>query len=95
VPKLSFVKGFAPWGWVVGTGIYLEDVREETALLTRRLTIASLGILVLVSLMSGLLVFQFLRAARLRQKAEKELLDYQNQLENRNRSQGMNFSRAT
>jgi PAS domain-containing protein len=82
VPKLSFVKGFAPWGWIIGTGIYLEDVREETALLTRRLTIASLGILVLVSLMSGLLVFQSLRAARLRQKAEKELLDYQNQLEN-------------
>lgn len=25
-PKLSFVKGFAPWGWVVGTGIYVDDV---------------------------------------------------------------------
>ncbi|HTS38130.1 MAG TPA: methyl-accepting chemotaxis protein [Candidatus Solibacter sp.] len=26
VPKLSFVKGFAPWGWVIGTGIYIDDV---------------------------------------------------------------------
>jgi len=25
-PKLSFVKGFSPWGWVVGTGIYVDDV---------------------------------------------------------------------
>jgi len=25
-PKLSFVKGFAPWGWVLGTGIYIDDV---------------------------------------------------------------------
>ncbi len=26
VPKLSFVKGFEPWGWVVGSGIYVDDV---------------------------------------------------------------------
>jgi methyl-accepting chemotaxis protein len=26
VQKLSFVKGFEPWGWVIGTGIYVEDV---------------------------------------------------------------------
>jgi len=24
-PKLSFVKGFAPWGWILGTGIYVDD----------------------------------------------------------------------
>ena len=26
VDKISYVKGFKPWGWVVGTGIYLDDV---------------------------------------------------------------------
>ncbi|MBV8926554.1 MAG: cache domain-containing protein [Bradyrhizobium sp.] len=26
VPKISYVKGFAPWGWLIGTGIYLDDV---------------------------------------------------------------------
>ena len=26
VPKLSFVKAFAPWGWVIGSGIYIDDV---------------------------------------------------------------------
>lgn len=25
-PKLSFVKEFAPWGWVIGSGIYIDDV---------------------------------------------------------------------
>jgi methyl-accepting chemotaxis protein len=25
-PKLSFVKGFEPWGWMLGTGIYVDDV---------------------------------------------------------------------
>jgi len=26
VPKISYVKGFEPWGWIVGTGIYIDDV---------------------------------------------------------------------
>jgi len=28
VAKVSYVKGFAPWGWVVGTGIYVDDVND-------------------------------------------------------------------
>ena len=27
VPKISYVKGFTPWGWIIGSGIYLDDVR--------------------------------------------------------------------
>ncbi len=26
VRKISFVKGFSPWGWVIGSGIYVDDV---------------------------------------------------------------------
>ncbi len=26
VRKISFIRGFKPWGWVIGTGIYLDDV---------------------------------------------------------------------
>jgi methyl-accepting chemotaxis protein len=26
VPKESYVQGFAPWGWVVGTGVYIDDL---------------------------------------------------------------------
>jgi len=28
-PKISYVQGYAPWGWVVGSGVYVDDV--ETA----------------------------------------------------------------
>jgi len=31
--KISYVKGFQPWGWVVGSGIYLDDL-EATVLAT-------------------------------------------------------------
>jgi methyl-accepting chemotaxis protein len=27
VEKLSHVRGFAPWGWVIGTGVYVDDLR--------------------------------------------------------------------
>ena len=26
VEKLSYVKGFAPWGWIVGSGVYIDSV---------------------------------------------------------------------
>ena len=26
VPKISYVMGFEPWGWVIGSGIYIDDV---------------------------------------------------------------------
>ena len=29
VPKLSYVAEFKPWGWVIGSGIYIEDVNTK------------------------------------------------------------------
>lgn len=29
VPKISFVKGFKEWGWIVGSGIYIDDVEAQ------------------------------------------------------------------
>ncbi|WP_394223315.1 methyl-accepting chemotaxis protein [Alteromonas gracilis] len=29
LPKFSYLRGFKPWGWVVGTGAYVDDVNEE------------------------------------------------------------------
>ncbi|WP_054032823.1 methyl-accepting chemotaxis protein [Desulfatitalea tepidiphila] len=31
IPKLSYVKLYQPWGWVIGTGIYIEDVDAALA----------------------------------------------------------------
>ncbi len=28
-PKISFVKIYSKWDWIIGSGIYLDDVREE------------------------------------------------------------------
>ena len=29
VPKISYVKLFKPWGWIVGSGIYIDDMKRE------------------------------------------------------------------
>ena len=28
-PKLTYVMGFEPWGWVIGTGTWMDDVNDE------------------------------------------------------------------
>jgi len=50
VPKLSFVKMYEPWGWVVGTGVYLDDVEEAMAGTTRRVLAAAAVIASLLAL---------------------------------------------
>ena len=34
VPKMSYVKIFRDWGWIIGSGIYINDVEEEISSLT-------------------------------------------------------------
>ncbi len=29
VEKLSYVKGFEPWGWIIGTGVYIDDINSH------------------------------------------------------------------
>ena len=62
--KLSYVRLFEPWGWIVGTGVYIEDVREEMAALARRMMGAFVGILALIATLSTWLITQSTRAER-------------------------------
>jgi methyl-accepting chemotaxis protein len=48
VQKVSFVKGFAPWGWVIGSGVYVDTV---DASIFARFVNAALGTLVLAALL--------------------------------------------
>lgn len=74
VPKLSFVKLFSPWQLIVGTGIYIEDVKEEIRKMEKGLLRIILIISVLIALLLALVIMQSLRIERKRMQAEKELL---------------------
>ena len=51
VPKLSYVKAYQNWDWIVGTGIYLDDVRQEIKQLRDkllRISILIIGIIIVI-----------------------------------------------
>ncbi|MDP8245171.1 MAG: DUF294 nucleotidyltransferase-like domain-containing protein [Candidatus Hinthialibacter antarcticus] len=73
VPKLSFVKQFEPWGWIIGTGIYIEDVKEEIGAITNHLIFISFGITALVSLLLTFIAWQSSNIEIQRVHAENEL----------------------
>ncbi|MFO7668799.1 MAG: DUF294 nucleotidyltransferase-like domain-containing protein [Bacteroidales bacterium] len=74
VPKLSFVMEFQPWHWIVGTGIYLEDVRLEIISLKKRLLTLTLLISLIISAILIFIIRQSLNIERRRGKAEEELM---------------------
>ncbi len=56
VPKVSYVKLYQPWGWVIGSGIYVGEVSAEISLIRTKVLITtavgSIVIFVLVFLIS-------------------------------------------
>jgi signal-transduction protein with cAMP-binding, CBS, and nucleotidyltransferase domain/PAS domain-containing protein len=73
VQKLSYVRHFKPWGWIVGTGIYIEDVKAEIFQLEKRLFIASGIIISLITLLLLWVTRIGIKTEYLRKQAEKEL----------------------
>lgn len=52
IAKVSYVAGFAPWGWVIGSGIYVDDVDAIfQAHLIRGVVIIAVVLTVITSLM--------------------------------------------
>jgi methyl-accepting chemotaxis protein len=44
-PKLSYVTGFEPWGWVIGTGVYIDDLQAQLWDSARRVLITALVVI--------------------------------------------------
>jgi len=55
VDKISYVKAFEPWGWIIGSGIYVDDLREAMMVDVRR----AAAVLVAVLLVAGYLFLSF------------------------------------
>jgi PAS domain S-box-containing protein len=74
-PKESYLKGFEPWGWIIGTGIYIEDVKAEIQRIERSLVQTSLVISIIVVLLLLYVVVESLRLERERTEAVESLQD--------------------
>jgi methyl-accepting chemotaxis protein len=56
VRKISYVKLFERWGWVVGSGLYLDDLDDAARAEGVRVLLAAAGIILLLTLATGALV---------------------------------------
>src|SRR6185295_14025122 len=54
-PKLSYVVGFAPWNWVVGTGVYIDGLKVQAWASTQRSLIVA-GVILLFMLVVSIFV---------------------------------------
>ncbi|HEX9290581.1 MAG TPA: cache domain-containing protein [Anaeromyxobacteraceae bacterium] len=71
VRKLSFVKLYQPWGWIVGSGIYLDDMEAALTTEARRVLVA-MGLLGLLLCVAGVaIVWNARRVSRLEADQER------------------------
>ncbi len=68
--KTAYVKGFPAWGWIVGTGIYLDDIHEEISAVTRNFVQMFVGILLFIVLLSLYITRHVLRIEQRKNQAE-------------------------
>ncbi|MDP8243926.1 MAG: PAS domain-containing protein [Candidatus Hinthialibacter antarcticus] len=69
IPKLSFIKAYTPWGWIVGTGIYIDDVNAKIAATEHNLIIFFCIVFLCVAVLSWVLVAQGFQQDKMRSRA--------------------------
>ena len=72
IPKLSFVKGFEPWGWIIGTGLYYEDVNVEISRIAKQLNAVAFAILLVISFLAFYIIRHTVLADRVRRIISQE-----------------------
>jgi methyl-accepting chemotaxis protein len=58
VPKISYVELFQPWGWIIGSGVYVDDVQA----VFKEQALRALGIGLLITLLLATLVLLIARS---------------------------------
>jgi methyl-accepting chemotaxis protein len=72
-PKMSYVVGYAPWGWVVGTGVYIDELQDLIWQATSRALMITGLILLLVAAISVLVARGVAKAMHGMTSAMREL----------------------
>lgn len=64
VPKISYVELFKPWGWIIGSGIYVDDVEAEFQRYLVHFSLIGLSIAALMAAMVAVLIRSITRPLR-------------------------------
>lgn len=74
-PKESYIRLYEPWGWIIGTGIYVNDVQDEIDNLRSNIVKISLTIISIVLVLLLYLIRQSILLEKSRSEAEKLLYE--------------------
>jgi methyl-accepting chemotaxis protein len=56
IPKISYVKGYQPWGWIIGSGVYVDDIDATIQSHAIRLMIIVLILCAFIAVLASILV---------------------------------------
>jgi len=74
-PKVSYVKGFEPWKWIIGTGIYVDDLVAMKSSVANRIRLIIVGFAILGAVIILLISVPLNRVLR-------RILNYLNRISN-------------
>lgn len=75
VPKISFITYNENWNIIIGTGVYIEDIRISISNIINNLIWTSLGIFIAISFLLFIIVNRNLKVERKRSLAEAKLTE--------------------
>ncbi|MFP4025397.1 MAG: cache domain-containing protein [Thiohalospira sp.] len=81
LPKISFVKAFKPWKWIIGTGVYLTDIEQDVRLLKQKMNIIFLIIALVILSIFSYIFFRGVKKEKLLIEAEtkyQKLFEFSN-----------------
>lgn len=79
-PKLSYIKLFKPWNWIIGTGLYLDDINREISQITSDITRYIFLVLFLIILLLAYNSYGTIKTEKEKKAAQKKLYDSQRYL---------------
>lgn len=83
IPKISYVKAFPEWKWIVGTGIYINDIKKEAASQVAKLIFYTISIFFFILILSGYTIMSGVHTNEALLLRERELEALNRELEDR------------
>ena len=79
-PAVNFVRGYQPWGWMVGAGFYLntleQSIAESRQVLEHQVAISIIKIVAVLSGLMAIVVFSALRLSRITRRSFERFSDF-------------------
>jgi methyl-accepting chemotaxis protein len=72
-PKLSYVVGYQPWGWIIGTGVYVDDLDAEVWSITKQALLITAMVVVVAGAVATFVARRTSRAIGGMTRAMREL----------------------